>query len=76
VRPADLALGPDGTGCAAFASHQVAGAPRSSLLAAVEASVQGRIELLGVRHLDGDGRDVAVPTVTGLTLVGFRRLDA
>jgi hypothetical protein len=71
--PMLMAITVDSTGqcCAALQSQDVLDGGVAGVIAAIERAVDTAITILGVRHVDGDGRDVDQPVVCGVTLVGF-----
>lgn len=61
-----------GEGCAAFASEDCGDTTPDDWRAAIETSIGTVVELIGVKHLDSDGRDVDPAVGHGVTMVGFR----
>ena len=66
-----------GVGCAVLASSAECGMSLARVTASIEARVGGAVEVLGLFHVDGDGRrGVAEACAHGVTMVGFRVLTA
>lgn len=69
--PASLHLERDGTGSASFGGSEVLDAIVDQLVSGIEHSLARNVRLLGVRFVDGDGRDAAGPVPGGVVLIGF-----
>ena len=51
-----------GVGCAVLSGEGGAGAPLAEVATEIEAHVGAAVEVLGLLHVDGDGRVVAEPS--------------
>jgi hypothetical protein len=76
VRGLVISIDVSGIGCASFDSVDHLDTPLATIVASIECELDEAIEVLGVRHLDGDGREVDQPVAHGVTLIGFRRSTA
>jgi hypothetical protein len=65
----------NGAGSASFDWDQVRAVLELRLGEQVAAAIGRDVEVVGIRFLDGDGRDVAGPAPFGITLVGFTASD-
>ena len=68
----EIRMNDDGTGAASLTWKEVAAVVRSAARSAIEGRIGSDTEVIEVRFLDADGRELPTPMATVAVVVAFR----